>query len=421
MIKILFLAANPKDTDSLRLGEEAREIKERIQLSPHRDQLVFEQEHAVRVADLQRYRLHHQPHIVHFSGHGSASGQIILEDHSGTSTSVSQEALKRLFATLEANIRCVVLNACYTEAQAAGIVESIDCVVGMSRAIADRSAIAFAASFYQALAYGQSIQTAFESGCVAIALRTNSNPGSAMARENAPRDLGTTQEVRQDDETPKLQVRAGIDPATIYLAVSQTSRHLDPSSGTSISTQRTVTSPPTGQQIADNADHSCFISFSTEDQEFATKLHSRLVVEGVKMWFAPEDVRAGKKLHDRIFTAICEKDKLLLVLSHESMGSEWVKTEMRKARNSELTEGKRKLFPIRLVDMQTIKKWECFDADLGKDLAVEVREYFIPDFSKWTDPKSFEAAVVRLLRDLKAEESVRIDAAAARAIWADPR
>jgi hypothetical protein len=132
-------------------------------------------------------------------------------------------------------------------------------------------------------------------------------------------------------------------------------------------------------------------------------------------------VRAGKKLHDQFFTAICEKDKLLLVLSHESMGSGWVKTEMRKARNSELTEGKRKLFPIRLVDMQTIKKWECFDADLGKDLAVEVREYFIPDFSKWTDPKSFEAAVVRLLRDLKAEESVRIDAAAARAIWADPR
>jgi hypothetical protein len=83
------------------------------------------------------------------------------------------------------------------------------------------------------------------------------------------------------------------------------------------------------------------------------------------------------------------------------MGSEWVMTEVRKARKAERNERKPKLFPIRLVDFETIKGWECFDADGGKDLAVEVREYFIPDFSNWKDHDAFEQGFERLLRDLK--------------------
>jgi hypothetical protein len=80
-------------------------------------------------------------------------------------------------------------------------------------------------------------------------------------------------------------------------------------------------------------------------------------------------------------------------------------TEIRKARRAEIKEGRRKLFPIRLVDFEAIRDWECFDADAGKDLGVEIREYFIPDFAKWEDHKSFEAAFARLIRDLKAETS----------------
>ena len=125
----------------------------------------------------------------------------------------------------------------------------------------------------------------------------------------------------------------------------------------------------------------------------------------MRVWFAPEDVQGGKKLHEQIDEAIRVYDKLLLVLSAESMNSEWVRTEIRKARKAEIKEGKRKLFPIRLVDFKTIREWECFDADSGKDLGVEIREYFIPDFSNWKDHDSFEAAFARLLKDLKAEES----------------
>jgi hypothetical protein len=151
--------------------------------------------------------------------------------------------------------------------------------------------------------------------------------------------------------------------------------------------------------------YSCFISYSTKNEDFAKRLHGKMRDEGLRVWFAPEDVRGGKKLHEQIDQAIRVYDKLLLILSSESMNSEWVRTEIRKARQAEREENRRKLFPIRLVDFETIRDWECFDADAGKDLGVEIREYFIPDFSNWKDHDSFEAGFSHLLRDLKAEEA----------------
>lgn len=150
--------------------------------------------------------------------------------------------------------------------------------------------------------------------------------------------------------------------------------------------------------------YSCFISYSHQDEEFSRRLHARMRSEGLRVWYAPEDMKAGRKLHEEIFRAIQIHDKLLLVLSEDSMKSEWVMTEIRRAKKVEREENRRKLFPIRLVDFETIEKWECFDADSGKDLAAEVREYYIPDFSNWKDHDSFEQEFAKLLRDLRATE-----------------
>ena len=86
------------------------------------------------------------------------------------------------------------------------------------------------------------------------------------------------------------------------------------------------------------------------------------------------------------------------------MKSDWVATEIRRAKKVEREEDRRKLFPIRLVDFGTIQNWECFDADSGKDLAAEVREYYIPDFSNWKDHNSFEREFAKLLQALMATE-----------------
>ena len=171
-IKILFLAANPQDSVRLRLDEEIRGIEQALLQAEYRDKFAIEQEWAVRVSDLQGHLLRHQPDIVHFSGHGSEASEIILEDKTGESQTVPTRALEQLFAVLKDNIRCVVLNACYSKKQAQAIAKHIDCVIGMSKAIGDEAAINFAVAFYQALGYGKNVKTAFDLGCVQIDLQS---------------------------------------------------------------------------------------------------------------------------------------------------------------------------------------------------------------------------------------------------------
>ncbi len=148
--------------------------------------------------------------------------------------------------------------------------------------------------------------------------------------------------------------------------------------------------------------YSCFISYSTKDQEFAERLHADLQAKGVRCWFAPEDMKAGRKLHEQIDEAIRLHDKLLLILSEHSMSSKWVKTEIANARAREEQEDKQLLFPITLAPFEEVKKWKLFDAEIGDDSAREIREYFIPDFSNWKDHDSYQTAFQRLVKDLKA-------------------
>ena len=151
--------------------------------------------------------------------------------------------------------------------------------------------------------------------------------------------------------------------------------------------------------------YSCFISYSTKNQDFADRLYADLQAKGVRCWFAPEDVQGGKKLHEQIEQAVRLYEKLLLVLSEHSMSSEWVKTEIYHARQQEIKSERRKLFPVSLVPFETIRSWKAFDADSGKDMAREVREYFVPDFLNWKDHDAYQKAFDRLLRDLKVDPS----------------
>jgi TIR domain/Pentapeptide repeats (8 copies) len=154
--------------------------------------------------------------------------------------------------------------------------------------------------------------------------------------------------------------------------------------------------------------YSCFISYSTKDQEFAERLYADLQANNVRCWFAPHDIQGGKKIHEQIDEAIRLHDKLLLILSTNSITSAWVETEIAKARKRETRDERRVLFPVRLVDFETLKNWECFDSDTGKDSAREIREYFIPDFSDWKNHDSYQKAFQRLMKDLKAATVKRV-------------
>jgi hypothetical protein len=150
--------------------------------------------------------------------------------------------------------------------------------------------------------------------------------------------------------------------------------------------------------------YSCFISYSTKDQEFADRLHADLQNKGVRCWFAPHDIQAGKKIHEQIDEAIRRYERLLLILSRDSMKCPWVKTEIRKARKREIEEKRRALFPVSIVPFTDIRTWESFYADEGIDLAEEIREYYIPDFSNWKNHGSYAKGLEKLLGGLKAED-----------------
>ena len=171
-IRILILSSNPKSTSRLRLDEEVREIQEGINRSKNRDFFKLHQRWAVRVKDLKRALLDISPHIVHFSGHGEPDG-IALEDDFGNSYTVPNTALSNLFSLFsddEEGIKAVLLNSCYSEAQAHGIVDYVDYVIGMNSSIEDRAAVEFSIGFYDALCAGKTIEQAYKFGLSSIEL-----------------------------------------------------------------------------------------------------------------------------------------------------------------------------------------------------------------------------------------------------------
>lgn len=170
-IKILFLAADPTDASRLRLGQEYREIQENLRLAKSRDKFHLAQRFSIRPADISQAILDEEPQFVHFSGHGTNTGELCFEDEVGQIKTITPDALAALFQLVSNQVECVILNACYSIAQANAIAAHIKYVVGMNSAISDNAAISFAVGFYQALGAGKSIDEAYKFGCVQIRLQ----------------------------------------------------------------------------------------------------------------------------------------------------------------------------------------------------------------------------------------------------------
>jgi uncharacterized protein YjbI with pentapeptide repeats len=139
---------------------------------------------------------------------------------------------------------------------------------------------------------------------------------------------------------------------------------------------------------------SAFISFAEQDETFARMLHDHLRKNGVRVWFAPEDLRIGQTIEESIDQAIQDFDKVILVLSKNSIDRAWVRHEFERAAQREKIQRRSVLFPIRLDDavFETTEQW-----------AYDLRKRHIGDFRNWENPLLYQNAINRLLRDLNAE------------------
>ena len=200
-IRILFLGSNPMDSVRLRLDTEVREIDRALTTAELGNHFELFQKWAVKTSELQMHLLRHRPHLLHFSGHGRQSSAIYFEGDDGRAHPVGGAQLARLLGQFNNTLRCVVLNACYSEEQARAIAAQVDCVVGMSTAVMDQAAVRFSASFYQALAFGCTVRAAFDLSCADISLGEldQQEVPQLVAFRRDPETISFVQPVRETD------------------------------------------------------------------------------------------------------------------------------------------------------------------------------------------------------------------------------
>ena len=192
---ILFLAADPAGTDRLAHDEECAAIERELSMTVGREDFDFRSKWAVSVDDLLRHLNTLKPAVIHFSGHGGGSTGLVLQED-GVPQTVPPRALMLLIKAAAPATRVVVLNACFSAAQADALCSVVDCVVGMDGDIGDDAARSFAAAFYRALGHRQSIGNAVDQGIAILAAKQLS-----------------------DQAMPRCQTRAGVDAATLVLDV----------------------------------------------------------------------------------------------------------------------------------------------------------------------------------------------------------
>ena len=147
MRTLLILAANPKGTERLRLDEEVKKIEQGLERAKRRDQFKLVVKWAVTDDDLRRAMLDNEPEFVHFSGQGGGSQGLAFVDSQGRLLVISGDSLARLFELCADHVRCVILNACFSEVQAKVISRHIEIVVGMSQDIGEEASIKFSEGF----------------------------------------------------------------------------------------------------------------------------------------------------------------------------------------------------------------------------------------------------------------------------------
>jgi len=142
--------------------------------------------------------------------------------------------------------------------------------------------------------------------------------------------------------------------------------------------------------------YTCFISYSSKDQDCAERLYADLQSKGVRCWYAPEDMEIGDKIKHRIDESIRLYDKLLLLLSEHSIGSDWVAYEVEEALKKEPEGIPNVLYPVRLDEAIST----CTTA-----WAEAIRSTrFIGDFTHWKEHDPYLKSFNKLLRALQPKQ-----------------
>lgn len=178
MLRALFVSANPTDSPSLSLKGEFRAVEDRLRTDGLSAGVELRHVPLGTFDILEREIRSFSPNLLHFACHGTPSA-LLLEGDRRQRMDMQPEVLGSLIKLLGHEIRCLVLNACYSAMQADALLAHVPCLIGMQTTVSDSTAIGFSRSLYAALAAGDSISRAFE-------LAQNSTYGSSPFDHGSP-------------------------------------------------------------------------------------------------------------------------------------------------------------------------------------------------------------------------------------------
>lgn len=165
--KILFLAANPSNEARVQTDKEFETIKQQLNSGEERDKFeLLMPTLSLTVQELIKV-MNKKPNIVHFAGHGEEEGIIITNSHNERQL-MPTKSLKRLFRQHKEATKLVVLNSCYSAAQAETISNLGFYVIGMNTEVADTASLSFAGGLYIGLAAGKEVEMAYDDAMIVL-------------------------------------------------------------------------------------------------------------------------------------------------------------------------------------------------------------------------------------------------------------
>ncbi len=210
--KVLLMTSNPKDAQQLELNAEINTIRAILRRAQERERYGIELSLDVTREGFLETLLQEKPAIVHFSGHGVGQNGLLFYGKNGMSELASGDGLANLFRLFSKHIRCVLLNACYSQEQAVVISQHINYVIGTDNAISDSKAIEFSKGFYTALFNGEDIESAFEMAVAHVDFQNLPPSAQPLLFKNGEKIKGPQM---GSSSLPTGEINRGINPVDV--------------------------------------------------------------------------------------------------------------------------------------------------------------------------------------------------------------
>jgi hypothetical protein len=245
---------------------------------------------AVTVDELMRHLLELQPTVIHFSGHGNAHA-LLLEGDDGRPQPVPPAALTKMIKSTAGMVRLVVLNACYSNAQAEALRDVVECTIGMKGTITDDAARTFAVGFYRALGYRRSVGNAYAQAEATLA-------GKGLTASAEPRCLA----------------RAGVDVDTLIIGGDAVQGVTAPVAPRWLRIQPPQTAPP--RAAVATARYDLFLAHPSANKPSARALYD-LLQPDVRVFLDERSLQPGDRWDQQIPAAQrASRATAILISSH---------------------------------------------------------------------------------------------------------